>query len=412
MSKILISSLGSGKRDLKNGFPNYETAKYKLEKEFIESNLLAKILIDHYHIEKVYLLGTPKSLWELVYSKFNGNDEDYKFNLLEKAEKSNYSESFFEEHDLDKLQNQLNDYLKSNGSRCVILKYGIDEQELWENFDQFMNLVSDFKNGDEIYLDITHSFRSLSFFSYLMARFAEKLKNRSVRIVKIFYGNLDIIREVGYAPVVDLKMFFDIDNLTTGVGDLINYGHTGTISDYLQDEYWKKAISDYSASLNVNNVKNFRLTIDKIKKINSVKFKKPFNYVAPVLHEFVAKIPTSREEYHFLLKMAELNMNYEKYTNAYVLLTEAIINFVITRKYNTQNVDEESAKKVKKFLHEIKKDSEWWELAHQYKEVNEIRKHSAHTLSSRGNQAQNDINSLQKYLDIVKKEFLKLEKIL
>jgi len=54
MAKILISSLGKGVKD-----GNYTIAKYKIgdNEKVYENNSIAKVLIEHLEIDKLFLLG-------------------------------------------------------------------------------------------------------------------------------------------------------------------------------------------------------------------------------------------------------------------------------------------------------------------------------------------------------------------
>ena len=90
------------------------------------------------------------------------------------------------ELDISRVNTQIDNYLQSKGSQCFIIQYGIDEQELWDNFGYFLEIIDHMQDGDEVYLDITHSFRSLSLMSFVMSEFAKIHKN--FKISGVYYG--------------------------------------------------------------------------------------------------------------------------------------------------------------------------------------------------------------------------------
>ncbi|MDD2360670.1 MAG: TM1812 family CRISPR-associated protein, partial [Syntrophaceticus schinkii] len=85
MAKVLISSLGTGPPDSNNtSSREYRKAVYKFEgsdKEY-KTSFVATALSEHLEVDKIYLVGTSKSMWEEVYRYFStvSNqlfDEDY-----------------------------------------------------------------------------------------------------------------------------------------------------------------------------------------------------------------------------------------------------------------------------------------------------------------------------------------------
>ena len=57
MSKILITSIGTGKKE--DG--GYKTAKYKIDDKLYEESIIAKALYNHVHFDKIFMLGTSRS---------------------------------------------------------------------------------------------------------------------------------------------------------------------------------------------------------------------------------------------------------------------------------------------------------------------------------------------------------------
>jgi CRISPR-associated Csx2 family protein len=182
MAKILISSLGTGSLDKNNiSSREYRKAVYRFEgtgKEY-ETSFVATALSEHLQVDKIYLVGTSKSMWEEVYNYFSNVstqsfNESYWAEIGEKVASFKSGRTKINENDLENVNKAIDGYLKylkstaSGGSHCYVIDYGLNEAELWSNFDVFMRIGNNLNANDEIFLDITHSFRSIPLFNYLM----------------------------------------------------------------------------------------------------------------------------------------------------------------------------------------------------------------------------------------------------
>lgn len=177
MAKILISPIGLGGR-FKNKETNdreYQDTCYKIgDKSYPKSRFMASVLYEHLKLDGIIFIGTVKSMWEEVYRFFcekNGiiKDDEYWMDLACKIDNLNY-QSELNFLDLSPVETVLGDR-----SKCILTKYGLDEGELWENFHNIFEILDLIQTGDEIYIDITHSFRSLSLFLFLTITFIKDL---------------------------------------------------------------------------------------------------------------------------------------------------------------------------------------------------------------------------------------------
>lgn len=408
MAKVLISPLGTGPISGKEMKRQYRKAKYKIEDEFVEEELLAKVLIDKYSLDKVYFLGTAKSLWEQVYRKFNGNDEEYEFMLLHKADISTADNSAVTEGDLKKLETQIDGYTGIEGSKCIVLNYGRNEKELLENFEQFMTIARHLRDGDELYIDITHSFRSLSFFSYIISVFLENLKSKNIRVKKIFYGNLDILREVGYAPVVDLSLFYTLGTWSKFISDVLTYGKIDQNLSLESDSAIYREIKKLTDSLSINNLSGIKQSIKKLKEIRQEQLEIPFKYLYPELMHFLKKLNTSDPNSIFFLNLSKYYADTGNFSLAYITLTEAILYFVGDKLNLRQAEERDWHDAVKNKLHDyktfLKHNPEFRRLSDQYKKINGIRKNIAHTLEKQ-REVGYDIKKYSEHYRVVKEQF-------
>lgn len=119
-------------------------------------------------------------------------------------------------------------------SKCIryeeiSLKDGRDEKEIWENFDAIFEVLED---GDHIYVDITHSFRSIPIIIMSVINYAKFIRN--ITIEAIYYGAYEAMVD-GIAPIFDLSLFNTITDWTIGAEKFINTGNSEQISKILRE---------------------------------------------------------------------------------------------------------------------------------------------------------------------------------
>lgn len=340
MAKILITPLGKGvKKDREYSKGNYRFSDS--DKEYVTS-FIAAALSQHLKIDKMFIIGTSKSMWEEVYSYFkeksgkNSNDEYYTklASLLWDESKSGVSAE-----DLYKVNETIDDYLKSHyelascGSECVVINYGINEEELWENFDLFMKISNKIRDGDEVYLDITHSFRSISLFMYLMMDFIYTLRAKeNIKLAGIYYGMLDVMGELGYAPVVDLKPLFEITNWTKGVYDFINYGSGYLMASLIKDKNFKETLKNISDLISINYIKDLKSEVDKLDnyfKSSKVEDIPVITHLMPQMTEFIDRFKGLNLNSNFQFELAKWNFENRRYANGFICLAESMVTRMI-----------------------------------------------------------------------------------
>ena len=164
MAKVLISALGA------NAKREYRKANYLIEENTYEEPFIGVALTKHYKIDKNIIIGTSKSLWEeyyKVYAEYLNKeyDEDFYLHLAEKIEENSISEE-----DLTILNKNLN---KTHYG--VLIEDGMNNNELMKNFEILMKITEKLDSGDELYIDITHSFRSISLYMFIIMNYLQKL---------------------------------------------------------------------------------------------------------------------------------------------------------------------------------------------------------------------------------------------
>ena len=108
MAKVLISSLGTGSAN--NDV--YQKTKYKIDNSIYETSFVADATIKHYRIDKVFFVGTNKSIWDEAYTAFGGDNMDYHEMLY-----LNKEDAAITYDKLEVLNKSISKYLVEEGSR-------------------------------------------------------------------------------------------------------------------------------------------------------------------------------------------------------------------------------------------------------------------------------------------------------
>ncbi|NLJ78297.1 MAG: TIGR02221 family CRISPR-associated protein, partial [Tissierellia bacterium] len=262
MAKILISPIGTGR---KMGIREYGLARYKFDGDdkFYETSFISAAIAEHLTVDRIIFVGTAKSMWEEIYRYFTEEageelDIEHWVELGELSSSSNSKEALIDKRILRRTMDSVDRYLKKNninasgGSLPILIRYGLDKDELWQNFDLFMKIIDTLDYDDEIYLDITHSFRSIPLFMYLMMDFIQTLGHRNIRLRGLYYGMLEASADMQYAPIVDLNPLFQISKWIKATYDFVNYGNGYMISKLVKDREIADNIENISELVNIN----------------------------------------------------------------------------------------------------------------------------------------------------------------
>lgn len=374
MAKILISSIGAGASNRE-----YRSANYFIDNKYYEKTFIASALYENLSLDGIVFIGTVKSMWEEVYRFFCQEksmemDESYYLSLMEKIDSLNYNSSL-EDLSLYPIEKILGDR-----SKCILIKYGLNEQELQANLENIIKIVEYLETGDEIYIDITHSFRSLSVFLLLVIIFINDLiDDKKITIKGIYYGMLDVSREIGYTPIVNLQSLFDLIQWIKGAYSLKEFGNGYLIADLLKQQGesdLSEEIIQISDIINLNYLPDLKQRSIYLKKaIHQSNSDTPFKYVKSILEKSIQKFASqsqSEAESNFQLRLAKWYFDNKRYATGYITLAEAVITYAC--EISSKNFDNKE--------HRDQAKDELWngnkELSVIFREINPIRTMIAH----------------------------------
>ena len=120
----------------------------------------------------------------------------------------------------------------------------INETSTKEGIDEVFMTIFDFlEEGDEVYLDITHSWRYLPLLGANLLNYAKALKN--IEVKKIYYGALERLGKVNkikdmdmavrWVPILDLQRFSELQEWAVAARDFARYG---------QPQKWRELTKD------------------------------------------------------------------------------------------------------------------------------------------------------------------------
>ena len=149
-----------------------------------------------------------------------------------KAKEQNWNEEL-EGKDYAGLSKQLTDLGLKADIQCVSICDGKNETEMW---DLFETVFSQIKEGDLLYVDLTHAFRYQPMLMLVLTNYAKFLKN--IKVMHISYGNYEAGlkttidgKDLTLAPIVNLLQLSQLQDWTTAAADFLQNGYVDKMSD-------------------------------------------------------------------------------------------------------------------------------------------------------------------------------------
>ena len=231
--KILILSLGTGNgKDLANtaegiakqfveneAFP-YNTARYAFFDKKSNQNdpmpFVGKKLITEIQPDCIVWIGTVKSMWDAVYAFFAKEKKLDKEKLTELIKKTRFDPTLcYETKDEDiefiNFQKYIEDTFQQDTTifddcvtkcKIILLTYG-NKNATKNNYEQMQHLKDCFEESsnfehvvNEVYFDITHSFRYMPLYNLVVLDYLRAIGDYDIRLKEVYYGNIEILNEI------------------------------------------------------------------------------------------------------------------------------------------------------------------------------------------------------------------------
>jgi len=388
MAKILISSLGTGPK--KDG--TYIKATYKIDEKQYTTSFIADALTQHHKIDKIFLVGTKKSMWDEAYVSFGGEDEEYHEYLYTQKENGKINS--------ESLQQLEQNFPK--GSKCFLIDYGINQDQLWDNFEVFVEMTKYIEDGDQLYLDITHSFRSLSLMSFVMTQFASTISDKNFTISGVYYGMLEYSHENNsITPIVDIKVLLEIQEWIKAIDAIKRYSDFEPLVQMMQTSDVENSVQNTFISLSNNismaNLGAMKQFIDTAhKKINAIKTSenKIIKLLAPEIIKLIDQLKHEKMS-DFQYELAKWFYANKNYAMSYIALYEAIIS-KSCEESGMDLHDYEQRQEAKKSIGHYKYGNYFY--TKHPDSISQIRNALVHQSNERKDKVKNDINRLNKFI--------------
>lgn len=252
----------------------YRIANYVYESddgalEYSDEMFVANPIVDVFKPDAVIIIGTVKSAWSQFLYRFRREDADETelIKALQELEKMSIVQGIDTAgEDLNNWQSLTEELICSNIDRdkfptirIVLSRYGINKEQLQENYVRIRDVVSGtLKSGcrNEIAFDITHSFRSLPIYNLSVINYLKHIENRDVEITNVYYGNLDAQNEIPgrKSPLVDLVEITDLLDMSNGVSEFRKTGSLATLLDNLEShKTLRDLLLKFDTAVQLNN---------------------------------------------------------------------------------------------------------------------------------------------------------------
>ncbi len=342
MAKVLISFLGTGPFESKDIYRSYREANYHVgSSDLGQFPFVSAALKKHHNVDKAILVGTVHSMWEEVYRWFTTDagkevKDDIYWSIATACENANHN-SVLEIPYKEEIEQAI-----GNGSKVILIRYGITEQEISDNINIILGLQQYLSDKDELIVDVTHSFRSLPMFIMNLLIYLQNVSPKNIEISHIHYGMLEVTKELGYTPILNLKAMMDVQEWITGAYNFKAFGNTYKISELLKKDYSKdysliaETAKKFADVKNLNYLREFRSGISNLSPLcnrnNLPELGK--EVIAPVMEKFTKRFPKDLKQSIFQFRMADWHNKHHNYGYALMVLIEAIVTYCCEVKYS------------------------------------------------------------------------------
>ena len=409
VKRVLITSIGGGNIETSEGkmeLKKYHNTVYNINnKKYEITTYMPKVVEEEFEVDKTIIIGTTGTMWDNVYSQYcikNGKeiDETYVKNLRD-IERESDKNTPIEDLNINKFNEEF-----GNSVKGIVIKYGLNREEIFENFNSIIQLEEEFNDKDEyeVILDITHSFRSTAFWMFLVMTYLTDVSNKNIKIIEVTYGMHEITRKNDdSSPIILLNSFLEILNWIKGASELKQYGNSYYMLENLKGnkdipKEIEKELENFSNAMNMNYVGSLLESLDKLadlekdKKLDSIVG--PAKHIIPdILRKFIYDFDIresndNRRKYLLQATLAKWHFEQKRYAMAAININESLANYVA----NSLNLREEDSTKfdpnseAKNWLRDLYNldniNDTYKKYAEVYHHTRRIRNEIAHSLGN------------------------------
>ena len=157
------------------------------------------------------------------------------------------------------------------------------------------------------------------------------LRKKGIKISGVYYGMLEAIGDVGYAPIVDLKSFIEVTDWIKAGYSLQTYGDSTLIAKLLENQNQHQlatSLTKFSQAVNLGYLSSIRQRIQYLQnELKKSQISGAFKYLQPAINNFLKPFDR-RKESDFQLELTRWYFNHQRYATGYLTLVEAILTYL------------------------------------------------------------------------------------
>lgn len=215
----LISFLGKGKEP--GG--QYRTAGYLFPDGLRTVPFFGMALTEHLKPARLLLVGTSGSMWDVFFEHEAPTGDEELLGLIEAVSTGTVDDAM-----LQGFAGRLAEKLRIP-TQCLLIDYARDTAGQTR---LLADLAEHLDEGEDIALDITHSFRHLPMLALVAARFLRSTKR--ITTTGIYYGALEMTPADGPTPVIQLRGLLDMLDWVDALSSYDKDGDFGVFSSLLE----------------------------------------------------------------------------------------------------------------------------------------------------------------------------------
>ena len=191
-----------------------------------------------FHSSKVSFIQQATLEYLRVLDKWDKTKDKVIIIMTDKARQKNWDKNITSRPDFSKnevpyrgLEAVLDEMGLSPMVETVCIPSGENSEEIWEIFNRIYDALD---NEDELYIDITHSFRYLPMLLMVLCNYSKFMKD--VKVKNITYGNYEARdTSTDEAPIIDLLPISLLQDWTSAGADFIRNGRTKELSEISEE---------------------------------------------------------------------------------------------------------------------------------------------------------------------------------
>ena len=293
--KTLITSIGKPRKSQTDNNV-YEKTPYSLDNgtSTYESPFLFEAILNHHTsvkdpIDQLILVGTVHSCWTDLFKYFYQKKntilppeiETILNNIARHSETLDRSSDLtsikeFQKKTLSPLIELLENTFHNVKVQIIILQYGLTEAESAYNYKALCTTVENSipaSEENQILLDITHSFRSLPIYLFLVVNYFSRVSKLSTMVSHVYYGIFELKCEenLAYTPVINMNYLLTTMDWINGLNELNNYGSVYNITTHClsnQSTDVKNWLNIFEWATNTNDYNELKKSVSELSSIN------------------------------------------------------------------------------------------------------------------------------------------------